>query len=54
MARNLLVIADDQKLNRQMLGDLLSADYDIEYAADGIETLELVKKYAGTNHQCNQ
>ena len=45
MARNLLVIADDQKLNRQMLGDLLSADYDIEYAADGIETLELVKKY---------
>ena len=45
MSKNLLVIADDQKLNRQMLGDLLSSEYDIEYAADGVETLELLKKH---------
>ena len=31
--------------NREILGDLLMEDYDILYAADGMETLEVLRKY---------
>ncbi len=42
-ARKRILIADDMEINREMLGDLLAEDYDIEYAADGAETLELLR-----------
>ena len=41
-ARKTILIVDDVKINREMLGDLLADDYDILYAADGVEALELL------------
>ena len=44
-ARKRILIADDIETNREMLGELLSEDYDILYAADGVETLEMLQKH---------
>ena len=41
--RNRLLIADDVESNREMLGDLLSGDYDICYASDGAEALDMLR-----------
>lgn len=38
--RKHLLIVDDVESNREILGDLLEDDYDILYAADGVEALE--------------
>ena len=46
-ARKSILIADDIKLNRDLMGDLLQEDYDIYYAADGVETLELLRSHKG-------
>ena len=43
--RKHILIADDVESNREILGDLLSEDYDIMYAADGAETLEILRKH---------
>ena len=40
--RKCILIADDIESNREILGDLLEEDYDILYAADGLETLEIL------------
>ena len=40
-----LLIADDVESTREMLGDLLADDYEIFFAADGIETLDMLKKH---------
>ncbi len=45
--RKRILIADDIESNREMLGDLLQEDYDICYASDGVETLEMLQKYKG-------
>ena len=45
--RRHILIADDIESNREILGDLLSDDYDIYYACDGIEALEVLKNHAG-------
>ena len=34
-------------MNREILGDLLEEDYDIFYAADGVETLQVLHDHAG-------
>ena len=41
--RKHILIADDIETNREMLGDLLCEDYDILYASDGVETLEILR-----------
>jgi CheY-like chemotaxis protein len=41
--RKHLLIADDIESNRELLGDLLCEDYEIHYACDGVETLEILK-----------
>lgn len=41
--RKHLLIADDIETNREILGVLLQDDYDIYYASDGIETLEMLR-----------
>jgi diguanylate cyclase (GGDEF)-like protein len=41
--RKHLLIADDIESNREMLGDLLCEDYEILYACDGVETLEILR-----------
>ena len=43
--RKHLLIADDIEATRDMLGDLLSDDYDIFYAADGVEALHMLRKH---------
>ncbi|MBR3159243.1 MAG: diguanylate cyclase [Atopobiaceae bacterium] len=43
--RKHILIADDIEMNREILGDLLEDDYDIIYAADGVETLEKLRKH---------
>lgn len=44
-ARKHLLIADDIESNREILGNLLQEDYDIYYASDGIETMEMLRSH---------
>ena len=43
--RKHILIADDIETNRELMGDLLREDYDIFYAADGFETLEVLRSH---------
>ncbi len=43
--RRHILIADDIEATREMLGDLLSDDYDIFYAADGVEALNMLREH---------
>ena len=43
--RRHILIADDILSNREMLGDLLEEDYDIFYAADGVETMKILREH---------
>ena len=43
--RRALLIADDVRANREILGELLSDDYDIHYAADGVETMSVLERH---------
>ena len=43
--RKAVLIVDDIEMNRDILGDLLEEDYDIFYAADGVETLEVLRSH---------
>ena len=44
-ARKTLLIADDMATGREVLGDLLKEDYDVLYAKDGAEAIDLLHKY---------
>ena len=46
-ARRRILIADDIETNRELLGDVLAADYDVLYACDGVEALDLLQKHRG-------
>ena len=41
-SRKRILIADDVEMNREIMGDLLQDDYDILYASDGVEALEML------------
>ena len=43
-----ILIADDEIINREMLGRILQDDYEIVYACDGAEALEMTRKYKET------
>jgi diguanylate cyclase (GGDEF)-like protein len=43
--RKHILIADDMESNREILGDLLSEDYDIHYASDGDEALKMLRDH---------
>lgn len=43
--RRHILIVDDIDVNREILGDLLSDDYGIYYASDGIEAMEMLRKH---------
>lgn len=43
--RKHILIADDIEMNREMMGDLLQDEYDIFYASDGVETLEILRSH---------
>jgi diguanylate cyclase (GGDEF)-like protein len=44
-ARKTILIADDIEMNRELMGDFLEEDYEILYASDGIETLEVLRSH---------
>lgn len=44
-ARKHILIVDDVESNREMLGDLLSDDYDIYYACDGVEAMDMLRRH---------
>ena len=43
--RKHVLIADDMEISREMLGDRLRDEYDISYAADGVETMEVLRSH---------
>ena len=43
--RKTVLIADDIEMNREIMGDLLQEDYNILYASDGAETLEVLRSH---------
>lgn len=43
--RKHILIADDIATNREILGDLLEEDYDILYAANGLDTLKMLRSH---------
>ena len=43
-----VLVVDDQELNRDILGALLEEDYDVLYAADGIEALAVIRENLDT------
>lgn len=46
MEKNILLIVDDQEINRMLLSEIFSdGDYQIEEAANGREALKLIEKY---------
>ena len=42
-ARKTILIVDDMEMNREMMGNLLADDYDVRYAADGVEALDVLR-----------
>ena len=42
--RRLVLIVDDEHVNRRLLGKIIEEEYDVIYAEDGEEALELIKK----------
>ena len=44
-SRKHILIVDDVESNREMLGDLLREDYDIYYACDGVDAMDMLKRH---------
>ncbi len=43
--KRLVLVADDELINRELLGVILENDYEVIYAADGQETLDQIEKH---------
>ena len=43
--RQLVLVVDDQEINRDSLGIILEDDYDLLYAENGLEALELIRAH---------
>ena len=41
----LVLVVDDQEINRDALGVILEDDYEIIYATNGVEALEQIEKH---------
>ena len=46
--RRKVLIVDDELINRELLGNALTDNYDIIYAADGEEALQKIYEYRST------
>ena len=46
--RRQILIADDEPINRELLGLVLESDYELLFAGDGEETLELIRRHCET------
>jgi diguanylate cyclase (GGDEF)-like protein len=45
--RKQILVVDDVEMNREIMGDLLQDDYDILYASDGVEALDVLRSHTG-------
>ncbi|MBQ9155941.1 MAG: response regulator, partial [Eubacterium sp.] len=43
-----ILVADDEMINREILGQMLKEDYEVLFASDGAETMEVIRKYQDT------
>ena len=43
-----ILIADDEMINREILGEILKNDYELLFAADGQETLDSIRSHSST------
>ena len=43
-----ILIADDERINREILGEILKNDYELLFAADGQETLDSIRSHSST------
>jgi len=43
-----ILIADDEMINRAILGEMLKDDYEVIFAEDGVDTLEKIRQYRET------
>ncbi len=43
-----ILIADDEMINREILGEMLRDDYEVLFAEDGIKTIEMIEQYRET------
>ena len=43
-----ILVADDEQINREILGEILKEDYEVLFAGNGKETLEMIRKYHDT------
>lgn len=46
--RRRVLVVDDEFINRQILGHIVSRDYDVLYAENGVEALEIIKEKKDT------
>ena len=46
--KRLILVADDEIINREILGEILKSEYDILFAADGEEALEIIRQNKDT------
>ena len=46
--RRKILIADDEMINREILGQMLGDDYEVLFSEDGIRTLEMVREHRET------
>ncbi len=42
--KRLVLVADDEWINREILGNLLKDDYEVLFASDGMETLSMIRE----------
>ncbi|MBQ7370425.1 MAG: hypothetical protein IJW67_00840, partial [Blautia sp.] len=40
-----ILVADDEFINRELLGNILQEDYEVLYACDGLKALKLLREY---------
>ena len=46
--RRQILIADDELINREMLRQMLEGEYEVLFACDGVETMEMIRQYRET------
>ena len=46
--KRLVLIADDEAINRRILGAVIEKEYEVLYAENGVETMELIREYKDT------
>ena len=43
-----ILIADDEMINREILGEILKTDYEVLFASDGRETMDMIRTHSAT------